>query len=136
MSLSTSDPRPPYQQAADLIRREIESGKIKPGEQVPSYRELQERFDIANMTARSALRVLRDEGLIYTVQGRGSYVADAAPAAGIKPGSKTSDQSDPGSGVSADELRALREQLRIMSADLQDIKREVAELKAAKPQAE
>ena len=28
------------------------------------------------MTARSALRVLREEGLIYTVQGRGSYVAD------------------------------------------------------------
>lgn len=134
--MSTSDPRPPYQQAADLIRREIESGKIKPGEQVPSYRELQERFGIANMTARSALRVLREEGLIYTVQGRGSYVSDGTVGKRGKGASASEPAPAPGSAVSADELRALREQLRAMSVDLQDIKREVAELKAAKRQAE
>ncbi|MFH0243263.1 SCO5717 family growth-regulating ATPase [Streptomyces sp. HK10] len=70
------DRRPPYQHAADAIRREIRAGRYKPGEQLPSYRELQERFGIANMTARSALNVLRDEGLVYTIQGRGSFVAD------------------------------------------------------------
>jgi DNA-binding transcriptional regulator YhcF (GntR family)/uncharacterized small protein (DUF1192 family) len=70
------DRRPPYQHAADAIRREIKAGRFKPGEQLPSYRELQERFGIANMTARSALQVLREEGLVHTIPGRGSFVAD------------------------------------------------------------
>ncbi|MFI7341799.1 GntR family transcriptional regulator [Streptomyces sp. NPDC050085] len=83
MTKPTTDARPPYQRVADVLRQEITAGRLKPGEQMPSHRELQERFEIANMTARSALRVLREEGLIYTVQGRGSFVMDqAAPATG------------------------------------------------------
>ncbi|MEU5214700.1 GntR family transcriptional regulator [Streptomyces sp. NPDC020807] len=70
----SSDTRPPYRRVADVLRDEILRGDLKPGQQLPSHRELQERFEVANMTARSALRVLRDEGLIHTVQGRGSYV--------------------------------------------------------------
>ncbi|WP_327163929.1 GntR family transcriptional regulator [Streptomyces zaomyceticus] len=70
----SSDTRPPYRRMADVLRDEIERGVLKPGQQLPSHRELQERFEVANMTARSALRVLRDEGLIHTVQGRGSFV--------------------------------------------------------------
>ncbi|GHG24790.1 GntR family transcriptional regulator [Streptomyces zaomyceticus] len=70
----SSDTRPPYKRMADVLRDEIERGVLQPGQQLPSHRELQERFEVANMTARSALRVLRDEGLIHTVQGRGSYV--------------------------------------------------------------
>ncbi len=70
----SSDNRPPYRRVADVLREEIRTGALAPGQQLPSHRELQERFEIANMTARSALRVLRDEGLIYTEQGRGSFV--------------------------------------------------------------
>ncbi|WP_367125452.1 GntR family transcriptional regulator [Streptomyces phytohabitans] len=123
MSLSTNDPRPPYQQVADLIRGEITSGKIKSGEQLPSHRELQERFDIASMTARSALRVLRDEGLIYTVQGRGSYVRDAIPSDDAR------GQSASEIAVPQNELLALRDQLRRLNAELQALKHEVAEMK-------
>ncbi|MEU9373514.1 GntR family transcriptional regulator [Streptomyces sp. NPDC048255] len=70
----SSDTRPPYKRMADVLRDEIERGVLQPGQQLPSHRELQERFEVANMTARSALRVLRDEGLIHTIQGRGSFV--------------------------------------------------------------
>src|SRR5690242_19167805 len=76
------DRRPPYQHAADELRREIKQGRFKPGQQMPSVRELQERFKVANMTARSALNVLRDEGLIYTIHGRGSFVADIGDQTG------------------------------------------------------
>lgn len=76
------DRRPPYQHAADELRRDIKAGRFKPGEQMPSVRELQERFGIANMTARSALNVLRDEGLIHTIHGRGSFVTDASDGTG------------------------------------------------------
>jgi GntR family transcriptional regulator len=41
---SKQDRRPPYQHAADELRRDILKGRIKPGEQMPSIRELQERF--------------------------------------------------------------------------------------------
>ncbi|MGW2391530.1 GntR family transcriptional regulator [Streptomyces lydicamycinicus] len=73
-------PEPPYRQiAADLIA-EIERGGLAPGKPLPSEKELTERYGVARNTARSALAVLRDKGLIYTVTGRGSYVTE--PEAG------------------------------------------------------
>ncbi|WP_432013766.1 GntR family transcriptional regulator [Streptomyces cucumeris] len=144
MTPPTHDARPPYQQAAEAIRSEIAAGKIKPGEQLPSHRELQERFGIANMTARSALRVLRDEGLIYTVQGRGSYVADfvmrdkdGAVVMAVEAKESPSRQAEAGGPAGAEAagnlteaLLAVREQLRTLNAEVQSLKQEVAELKA------
>ncbi|MBI0295954.1 GntR family transcriptional regulator [Streptomyces sp. PRKS01-29] len=136
------DARPPYQQAAEAIRSEIKAGKLKPGEQLPSHRELQERFGIANMTARSALRVLREEGLIYTVQGRGSYVADVIGPGGelIEAKRYTPPQTTAGTveapasteptGTITEALLEVRDQLRTLNAEVQTLKREVAELKA------
>lgn len=149
---SKQDRRPPYQHAADELRRDILQGRIKPGEQMPAIRELQERFGVANMTMRSALNVLRGEGLIYTIHGRGSFVADhdgggefsanyTAPAwylskKGQKPG-----QAEPGEGRPDDAeaaganlaeiLTSLRDEIRALSADHQELRREVEELKAA-----
>lgn len=144
MTPPTHDPRPPYQQAADAIRAEIKAGRIKPGEQLPSHRELQERFEIANMTARSALRVLREEGLIYTVQGRGSYVADLigpggdpievkndkGPPPGAAKGTESAPDSANAAGELSETLLALRDQLRTLNAEVQTLKQEVAYLKA------
>ncbi|MCX4640836.1 GntR family transcriptional regulator [Streptomyces platensis] len=136
---SQHDPRPPYQQAADEIRGDIEAGRLKPGQQLPSHRELQERFNIANMTARSALRVLREEGLIYTVQGRGSYVADKpgehsgdAEAARVKPPQKVEADPEDGqaTGPVTEALHALQDQLRTLNAEFQDLRKEVDALKA------
>ena len=142
MTPPTHDARPPYQQAAEAIRSDIKAGKIKPGEQLPSHRELQERFGIANMTARSALRVLREEGLIYTVQGRGSYVADVIGPEGelIEPKrierpravseTETGPASEEAAGTLTEALLEVREQLRTLNAEVQNLKLEVAELKS------
>ncbi|MCO8302227.1 GntR family transcriptional regulator [Streptomyces sp. RKCA744] len=142
MTPPTHDARPPYQQAAEAIRSEIKAGKIKPGEQLPSHRELQERFGIANMTARSALRVLREEGLIYTVQGRGSYVADAIGPGGelievkrytfpqTAAGTDEAPASTEHTGTLTEALLEVRDQLRTLNAEVQTLKQEVAELKA------
>ncbi|RNG16646.1 GntR family transcriptional regulator [Streptomyces botrytidirepellens] len=142
MTPPTHDARPPYQQAAEAIRSDIKAGKIKPGEQLPSHRELQERFGIANMTARSALRVLREEGLIYTVQGRGSYVADVIGPEGKliepkrieRPRATSEEETGPASaeaaGNLADALLGVREQLRTLNAEVQTLKQEVAELRS------
>ncbi|MDX3186759.1 GntR family transcriptional regulator [Streptomyces sp. MI02-2A] len=132
--------------------------RIKPGEQMPAIRELQERFGVANMTMRSALNVLRDEGLIYTIHGRGSFVADhdsggefsanyTAPAWYLSKKGERPGQAEPGEGgpddadaagaTLAETLTALRDEIRALSADHQELRREVEELKAAqqsKPQ--
>lgn len=80
MTLPRDSHTPPYQLLADEIRQQIRSGRIKPGERVPSSRDLEAKYEIANMTARSALRVLRDEGLIYSKPGVGNFVVDTLPA--------------------------------------------------------
>ncbi|MFE5208792.1 GntR family transcriptional regulator [Streptomyces sp. NPDC056600] len=129
------DRRPPYQHAADAIRKEIRAGRLKPGEQLPSLRELQDRFGIANMTMRAALNLLREEGLIYTIQGRGSFVADVgelpdgytAPAWYLAGGGAEGEED---STTLTEVLTSLRDEVRHLSAEHQDLKREVEELKA------
>lgn len=74
MPLTTDDARPPYVQLADLIRAEIQSGRYQPGGKLPTYRELADEHGVAPMTVQSAFRVLKDEGLISSQQGRGSFV--------------------------------------------------------------
>lgn len=69
--------QPLYRQVAADLRGQILSGQLKPGERLPSMRELQEQYSIAGMTARAALHLLQAEGLADVVQGRGTYVADA-----------------------------------------------------------
>ncbi|MFK4184709.1 GntR family transcriptional regulator [Streptomyces sparsogenes] len=142
MKPPTNDPRPPYRQVADAVRSDIEAGRIKPGEQLPSYRELEERFNVASMTARSAVRVLRDEGLVYTVQGRGSYVADAVGAGGelieakAGTGGQSATEAEPGpdstqaAGPLTETLRAIRDQLRTLNAEVKALRREVDDLKS------
>ncbi|WP_030421404.1 GntR family transcriptional regulator [Streptomyces sp. NRRL F-5065] len=73
------DPRPPYVQTADALRKQIQDGRLAPGAKLPSARDLQAQFGIANSTAQNALRVLKEEGLIYSVQGRGVFVRQLSP---------------------------------------------------------
>ena len=68
-------PLPPYRQIADILRRRIESGQYQPDTRIPTESELIESFEVARTTARRAIAVLREEGLIYTVPQRGSYVS-------------------------------------------------------------
>ena len=66
---------PPYRQIAAWLRARIEAGEFRPGEDpLPSEAELQELFEVSRDTARRAVKVLRDEGLVVTVPQRGTYV--------------------------------------------------------------
>lgn len=65
---------PVYVQVADILRVRIQSGQLQPDRPVPSESQLEQEFGIARGTARKAVALLRDEGLIVTVKGRGSYV--------------------------------------------------------------
>ena len=63
-----------YVQLADDLAAKIESGDFPPGSRLPSEAELAETYEIAKMTVRRALEVLRERGLVRTLHGRGSVV--------------------------------------------------------------
>ena len=73
-------PKPPYRQIADILRGRILSGQYPPNMRIPTESELVETFEVARTTARRAVGALRDEGLVYTVPQRGTYVADPQSA--------------------------------------------------------
>lgn len=70
---------PVYRQIAAAIRGEIESGRLGPGEQVPSENVLMEKYSAARPTVRQAVALLKAEGLVYAQRGRGAFVRDKAP---------------------------------------------------------
>ena len=79
----TIDPRgrvPEYRQLAAILRTRIRSGAYPPGAVMPSEQQIRDEFGISRNTARRAIALLRDEGIVTTVAGRGSYVADPLPA--------------------------------------------------------
>lgn len=69
-------PVPVYVQVAEFLRRRIERGQLGPNDQLPSESEIQGQFGVGRATARHAVRLLRDQGLVYTVIHRGTFVAD------------------------------------------------------------
>ena len=76
MSIDHGAATPVYQQLAAILRARITSGELPPGRVLPSESTLMQEHGIARETARKAVRVLRDEGLVRIVQGRGAYVRE------------------------------------------------------------
>ena len=72
------DPRssvPSYRQLADQLRAAVESGEIAPGEPLPSITRIRQETGLAVGTIRHAVDVLTEEGIVYTVPGRGTFAA-------------------------------------------------------------
>jgi GntR family transcriptional regulator len=73
---SAVDPDDPrlYVRIAAQIRGLIETGKLAPGDPVPSITTLVQEHGVARQTAAKALQLLEDEGLTQRVPGLGYYV--------------------------------------------------------------
>jgi len=69
-----SDPRAPYVQIADHLRGQIEAGRYRPGDKLPSISALVAEYGSATETVRRALGVLRTQGLVETHSTRGTFV--------------------------------------------------------------
>lgn len=57
------------------LRKALSQGEWKPGERIPTERDLAQRFRSARNTVRRALGVLEEEGRIHREVGRGTFVA-------------------------------------------------------------
>ena len=71
---------PKYLQISDYWEAEITSGRLQPGDLLPTKEQLKERHDASLSTIDSALGVLRDKGLIESKQGSGTYVIEPPPS--------------------------------------------------------
>ncbi|MFU8853454.1 TetR/AcrR family transcriptional regulator C-terminal domain-containing protein [Micromonospora sp. SL1-18] len=74
----------PYRRIAGEIRRRIALGELRPGDPVPSARQLTREHGVAIATATRVLALLRDEGLVLTRPGAGTVVAPPAAAPGAR----------------------------------------------------
>ena len=68
---------PIYVQLRDQIAAAIGRGELKPGARLPTMREVAVALSVDLNTVQRAYQALAEEGLLATVQGRGSFVADA-----------------------------------------------------------
>jgi DNA-binding GntR family transcriptional regulator len=67
-------PMPLYQQLAAILREQIRSGELQPDRPIPSEPRLQQMYEVGRDTARSAVKLLREEGWVVTVHPRGTFV--------------------------------------------------------------
>jgi GntR family transcriptional regulator len=65
---------PLYIKFQDMIMKKIEAGDYLPGEQLPSERDLAEKYGYSRMTVKNAINALVGKGYLYRLQGKGTYV--------------------------------------------------------------
>lgn len=68
-------PVTPYRQLAEILRARIARGDWAPGRAISSETQLVQEYGLARSTVRRAIAVLVDEGLVFVVPQRGTYVA-------------------------------------------------------------
>lgn len=74
---------PLYVKIREYIKNQIDSGNLKPGDQVPTEAELMDKFQVSRVTITTAIKHLVEEGLVYRIAGKGTFVeahnGDAPP---------------------------------------------------------
>ena len=74
--LSNTSGRPIYEQICTQIKNQIISGQLLPGDALPSIRALAKDLRISVITTKRAYDELEAGGFIYTVAGKGCFVAE------------------------------------------------------------
>lgn len=78
MTIDHNADTPVYRQIANIIAARIQAGDLQPRRPIPSEAQLVQEFGVARDTARAAVAYLREQGLVYTVPRRGTYVTPPA----------------------------------------------------------
>ena len=65
---------PRYQRIVEVLKQDIEAGKLKEGDELPSEADLRQRFSVSRHTIREALRSLREQGLVESRQGAATRI--------------------------------------------------------------
>lgn len=76
LHIDPSSGTPIYRQIVDQVRQAVASGVLRPGDRLPSVRELAVELAVNPNTIAKAYQELERDGVIETPRGKGSYVAD------------------------------------------------------------
>lgn len=79
MKLDENNPLPLYLQVKGVLEKKIRSDEWKPGEKIPTEKELAEQLDVSNITVKRAVIDLVNEGLLYRKRGKGTFVISSVP---------------------------------------------------------
>lgn len=79
MTISRNSRSPLYAQIRQELEQDILDKKQKPGDKLPSEKEVAVRFGVSRMTARRAIDQLVSQGWLKRVQGKGTYVIERVP---------------------------------------------------------
>jgi DNA-binding GntR family transcriptional regulator len=71
--IDDQSPEPLYRQVAGILRERIASGDIT--SRLPSLKTITQEYGVSHVTAEKAVALLREEGLVVVVIGRGAFVA-------------------------------------------------------------
>ncbi|WP_066055069.1 GntR family transcriptional regulator [Robertmurraya korlensis] len=82
--INKNSPIPIYYQLEELIKDQIEKGDLKPGDALPPEREYAETYQISRMTVRQAFTKLVNDGYLYRLQGKGTFVAERKVEQGLQ----------------------------------------------------
>jgi GntR family transcriptional regulator, transcriptional repressor for pyruvate dehydrogenase complex len=77
MALRAVKPRRIHEEIVEQIREQIAEGLLKSGDQLPSERELSEKFQVSRASVREAIRALESLGLVKIKSGDGTYIASS-----------------------------------------------------------
>lgn len=83
MAVGFDNRLPIYLQIMDHFKTDIITGKLRPGDKMPSVRELAAEMQINPNTIQRALQELEREGLVETKRGTGRYVAGGDSIIGV-----------------------------------------------------
>jgi DNA-binding GntR family transcriptional regulator len=108
------DPRPRYEQVAEVLRHKIRDGEIPPGGKLPNHDQTRADFDVSLGTVKRAYGMLQAEGLIVTRQGQGAFVR-------TRPGT-------PAEPVTSDQLAELRRDMSAIADRLANVEQRLSEL--------
>ncbi|MFO3716805.1 GntR family transcriptional regulator [Anaerococcus sp. ENR1011] len=72
--ISYQSKNPIYIQIVSQIKKLVLDGKIKPGDSIPAMRTLAKDLNVSVITVQKAYEILRDEGFLNTVVGKGTFV--------------------------------------------------------------
>ena len=79
ITVDPSNPKPTYLQIVDSIRRAIATGAVKPGDQLPTIRDVAVQARVNRNTVSRAYLELEHMGLVRSRQGSGSFLTDNEP---------------------------------------------------------
>lgn len=76
MKIDFNASKPIYEQVIDEIKKQIARGEIKPGEKLPSQRELAKDIQVNPNTVQRAYREMEILDLVETKRGRGTFIKE------------------------------------------------------------